>query len=76
MMGDKCVEISETILEINDLGMGIGGKEWRVESGYTLASEKAVTPLQMRKIKHLTRNISRYKPSSEAVTLHTLCLDE
>jgi hypothetical protein len=35
---------------------------------YTLAPEKAVTPLQMRKIKHLSRNMSRYKPSCEAVT--------
>jgi hypothetical protein len=35
---------------------------------YTLAPETAVTPLQMRKIKHLTRNMSRYTPSSKAVT--------
>jgi hypothetical protein len=39
-----------------------------MDSEHTLAPEKAVTPLQMRKIKHLTRNMGRYKSSSEAVT--------
>jgi hypothetical protein len=45
--------------------------------GHTLAPKKAVTPLQTRKIKRLTRNISRYKPSYGAVTIRRqLCFPE
>jgi hypothetical protein len=77
--------ISETILEIKDLGLGISGTTWEIndlrqivdrgqrigDSGeYTLAPEIAVTPLQVLVINDLNRYMSRYRPSSQAVTIH------